>query len=61
MPDVSRGVWSKPELVAVARNRPEEAVLAVCKAYSPKMGPDSMEMGCYTEHCSATCSSYFYT
>jgi hypothetical protein len=29
----SSGAWSAPELIALVRNKPEEAVLTVCKIW----------------------------
>jgi hypothetical protein len=32
--DSKRKEWKKPEVVVLARNKPEEAVLTACKGYS---------------------------
>ena len=38
---VEKGMWLRPELTALVRSRPEEAVLAACKivASDPAPGP----------------------
>ena len=35
---MNKGVWVKPELIVLVRNRPEEAVLANCKTLG-SLGP----------------------
>lgn len=39
-------VWKKPELVIIARNKPEEAVLTGCKAAGNVSGPDGENTSC---------------
>lgn len=56
-------LWSKPQLVILARGRPEESVLATCKKDSTSSGPSNKKSSCNTStilfggHCTGDCSS----
>jgi hypothetical protein len=53
-----KSVWHKPEMIAVVRARPEEAVLAGCKLF-PALGPSHGFDGCYqTPGPSGLCTTY---
>lgn len=39
--------WVAPELVTVARSRPQEAILAICKAAGLGGGAQEYQQGCY--------------
>jgi hypothetical protein len=41
--------WSAPELIVLARSKPGEAVLAVCKLGPPSAGPNSVNNSCHWE------------
>ena len=50
-----KGKWSKPKLIVLARGKPEERVLAYCKA-DPGAGPGSRERHCNpTGQCHTAC------
>jgi hypothetical protein len=48
--------WSKPELIVLARSRPEEAVLAACKN-SSEAGPGYTYSGCVLLNEKGKCTS----
>lgn len=48
-------VWKKPELIIVARSRPEERILGGCKSGSINGTPTLNETGCL-EDFMATCN-----
>ena len=48
--------WTKPELIVLVRNKPEEAVLTACKFASG--GPDSSQFDCILGGCRAYCTSH---
>jgi len=41
-----KGAWEKPELIVLARSKPEEAVLQGCKAVTGFTGPNDANTGC---------------
>ena len=43
--------WTKPELIVLVRNRPEEVILSGCKSNPGGGGPENDNSGCY-----ATCA-----
>ena len=45
--------WQKPELIVLVRSKPEEAVLAACKAWGGPWGadPQDVQEGCSTSAC----------
>jgi hypothetical protein len=45
MVEPTRKSWSKPELIVVARGRPEESVLITCKSGSTPYTP-AFAIGC---------------
>lgn len=48
--------WQKPELIALVRSKPEEAVMTACKTYMNINGPQSSQGDCYSgnqSNCSA--------
>ena len=52
-------VWQKPKLIILYRGRPEESVLAACKAgvAGPASGPVSNKnTDCIKAQCTSTCS-----
>lgn len=40
--------WEKPELIILARFKPEEAILNGCKAESGDVGPANAVAGCHS-------------
>ena len=42
--------WTKPELIVLVRNTPEEAVLGVCK-HETVFGPETLDWYCFDHHC----------
>jgi hypothetical protein len=57
-------VWQKPKLIILYRGRPEESVLASCKAgiAGPASGPVSNKnTDCIKAQCSATCDTVLST
>jgi hypothetical protein len=48
--------WSKPELIVLARSRPEEAVLDQCKSWTDA-GPGYTHNGCRTLNKPGNCTS----
>lgn len=51
---IVRKAWVKPELIVLARSRPEEAVLRLCKGYLSD-GPKDFQSRCYTKISEMTC------
>jgi hypothetical protein len=47
--------WSKPELIVLARSRPEEAVLNGCKSWT-EPGPGATFAGCRTLNKESKCT-----
>lgn len=46
--------WKTPELIALVRNNPEEAVLVDCKTIGVGSGPTGLDSGCrYIPSCLA--------
>ena len=39
-------VWRTPELIVLVRSKPEEAVLAACKAWLTTSGPFATQVWC---------------
>ena len=49
--------WTKPQLIVLVRNKPEEAVLAACKnGAMPTAGNTAANGGCNTVICTTTCN-----
>lgn len=46
MAQAAERAWSRPELIAVVRSRPEETVLAACKNVPSLTGPSADDTGC---------------
>ena len=38
--------WVQPELIVLARRKPEEGILNACKSFMLPDGPEEMVMGC---------------
>ena len=51
----SKKEWHKPELIVLVRSKPEEAVLAACKWYTPFSGPGSYAGQCSPPECDRGC------
>ena len=49
--------WSRPQLVAIARSKPEEAVLIVCKGAPGGNGPSANDGGCLVPGTCAVCEA----
>jgi len=49
-----KSVWKSPELIVLARSRPEERVLATCKGGGGITSRDNRYNGCQTRTCRAT-------
>jgi hypothetical protein len=47
--------WTKPELIVLVRNKPEEAVLGACKMVSGPDGPLATYIACGTDACAGWC------
>jgi len=45
-------MWSKPEMTALMRSKPEETVLAVCKIAGSSASPGNKNTGCLIPSCS---------
>jgi hypothetical protein len=57
-------VWTPPELIALVRNKPEEAVLLTCKTmYGVKVDDSGTETGCVSlkADCGVQCSELPYS
>lgn len=48
--------WQKPELIVLARSKPEETVLTACKVRG-SMGPVLLNKACNRASCGGVCSS----
>ncbi|MCX5977450.1 MAG: hypothetical protein NTV33_11675 [Coprothermobacterota bacterium] len=50
--------WTEPELIVLVRNKPEEAVLRVCKTYSGDIGDltRATECGDSYDTCTTWCA-----
>ncbi len=53
----ARRPWSKPELIVLVRNKPEEAVLSTCKLGGSPDGPSSTQFTCYYRVDDFNCSA----
>jgi hypothetical protein len=54
--------WVKPQLVVLARNQPEEAVLLACKVWNGSSGPNYYDARCnHPVSCGLGCSSQLGT
>jgi hypothetical protein len=52
-------VWEKPQLIILARSKPEEAVLTACKTDATAGGNASQNAGCYSATaCDARCEGF---
>ena len=47
MDEPTRRAWSEPELIVIARSKPEEAVLTTCKAAVGGTEAKSDNVGCW--------------
>ncbi len=44
---MDRHAWARPQLIALVRGLPEEAILAACKNGGPGVSPDGYWNNCY--------------
>ena len=59
---MKKSKWGKPELTVLTRNKPEEAVLMVCKDSGVAPGPDYEDTWCAPEgECMAFCDAHSST
>ena len=59
---MSKKIWDKPELTVLARGRPEEAVLEVCKIWEwggGITGPNELHNQCVSKAPDGTCIDEF--
>lgn len=54
---MDKKMWTKPELVILVRNRPEEAVLLSCKTVRGGAGPAAMFRTCHHSFWSGKCAA----
>ncbi len=52
MPETKK-TWTEPELIVIARGKPEEAVLGGCKAFESSACPSNLGAGCAETSCSS--------